>query len=192
MDNKERIQKIKELMMECYMDESIDTYEKRDKLKDELKNLAIITCYQGDNKKKAKTRIRNKIKNIKQDIEDLEYAYNNRKVFIIGEDDNKLYPIVRNERILDVLINIKNLAVSKKINHDSLYEVAEDLILYKDSMKKIIEQLLFLRNYDEFIGKNYFSYYYYYYLFWNIKNIVTVYFKFDELKGELIEMGVTK
>ena len=61
------------------MDESVDTYEKRDKLKDELKNLAIITCYQGDNKKKAKTRIRNKIKNIKQDIEDLEYAYNNKK-----------------------------------------------------------------------------------------------------------------
>lgn len=192
MDNKERIEKIKELMIECYMDKSVDTYEKRDKLKDELKNLAIITCYQGDNKKKAKTRIRNKIKNIEQDIEDLEYAYNNKKVFIIGEDDNKLYPIVRNERILDVLINIKNLAVSKKINHDSLYEVAEDLILYKDSMKKIIEQLLFLRNYDEFIGKNYFSYYYYYYLFWNIQNIVTVYFKFDELKGELIEMGVTK
>lgn len=115
-----------------------------------------------------------------------------KKVFIIGEDDNKLYPIVRNEKILDVLINIKNLAVSKKINHDSLYEVAEDLILYKDSMKKIIEQLLFLRNYDEFIGKNYFSYYYHYYLFWNIQNIVTIYFKFDELKGELIEMGVTK
>ena len=43
MDNKERIEKIKELMIECYMDESIDTYEKRDKLKDELKNLAIIS-----------------------------------------------------------------------------------------------------------------------------------------------------
>lgn len=192
MNNKERIEKIKELMIECYMDESIDTYEKRDKLKDELKNLAIILYYQGDNKKKAKTRIRNKIKNIEQDIEEIEHAYNNRKVFIIGEDDEKLYPIVYNERIVDILINIKNLAVSKKINHDSLYEVAEDLILYKYPMKKIIEQLLFLRNYDEFIGKNYFSYYYYYYLFWNIQNIVTIYFKFDELKGELIEMGVTK
>lgn len=189
MDNKERIEKIKELMIECYMDESIDTYEKRDKLKDELKNLAIISYYQGDNKKKAKTRIRNKIKNIRQDIEDLEYAYNNRKVFIIGEDDNKLYPIVYNERIVDILINIKNLAVSKKINHDSLYEVAEDLILYKYPMKKIIEQLLFLRNYDEFIGKNYFSYYDNKYLFWNIQDTI-IYFKFRESGIEIIEMEI--
>lgn len=60
MDNKERIEKIKELMIECYMDESIDTYEKRDKLKDDLKNLAIISYYQGYNK----------IKSIEQDIED--------------------------------------------------------------------------------------------------------------------------
>lgn len=192
MNNKERIEKIKELMIECYMDESIDTYEKRDKLKDELKNLAIISYYQGDNKKKAKTRIRNKIKSIEQNIEEIEHAYNNRKVFIIGEDDEKLYPLVYNERIVDILINIKNLAVSKKINHDSLYEVAEDLIIYKESMKNIIEQLLFLRNYNEFINKNYFSYYHYKYLFWNIQNIVTVYFKFDDLEGQLVEMGVIK
>lgn len=178
MNNEERMQKIKELMTECFMDESVDTYEKEDELRYQLKNILYLTYFKVcSDKKLSKIRIRNKIKTIEKYIEDIENAYKNR-VDYTKEDIDNINCIPYKVDLYEALIDIKEVVKGNKTYN--LKDILRDLIPHEYHMTDLIDQLVLLRNYDEFKGKDtYFSKYDRSYIFWNIEDKI-VYFRFND------------